>query len=471
MKTKSRSLSMTTVVAAVVAATVVTSYGAAKTIGVDTTSWSFEGHTNGQDIGIISADSWIGEPDSFVAVATNAPNSSAGFPMATTHNFIAELTGGGDVTNEVSGGAGQTVWVDHLVLPRRWDDVAPPKNIPEDAQMAYYVNTNDHVVVYHHAIGPDGANLNTNIWSEINSVTIDSDDWIRVSVGLMYFDLDYTFRYFQMKINGNLVTNINAMVNPEGYIYDGGGSFFGMAYDNVTVPSQMNAISLKGTGKFDDFVVTTNELSFEYTYTIASTIAAGAAMGGSIDPPWAHVAEGSNQTFTVTAATDWTIAEVVIVENGATTTTNPPGPSFSWTFNNVTNNGSISATFAADMTTNGVPNWWLRSFGLTNFEADASFDDGDEFTPRQEYVASTDPTLGASGFRVTRTWQANGTNYLEWKSAGVDPALPPYGVLSATSVTGEFAQVGSVERAPTNTWSGPTPPVETFYRISASDTP
>ena len=75
---------------------------------------------------------------------------------------------------------------------------------------------------------------------------------------------------------------------------------------------------------------------------ISYTITASAGAGGSVSPSGSvSVNHGSNRTFTITANTGYTIANVLV--DGASV-----GAVSSYTFNNVTANHTISATFTAN---------------------------------------------------------------------------------------------------------------------------
>ncbi|NCC51110.1 MAG: hypothetical protein EOM20_07835 [Spartobacteria bacterium] len=76
----------------------------------------------------------------------------------------------------------------------------------------------------------------------------------------------------------------------------------------------------------------------------------------------------------------------------------------------------LAAAFVENLTTNtGTPEWWLASFGLTNFEADAEGDaDGDGVPTCQEYVADTIPTNPASLLELENIGLGTGARQLEW---------------------------------------------------------
>jgi len=468
MKITARSLHLAGGIAALLLASTFTGFSITNSIPQ---SWDFENMTNGQDIVDISTDSWYGDAGSFVATNGIYPPPQNGYPIDTNHYVFASLTA--PVTNQVQGGAGTTVWIDHMIKPERWKQDDPPTDLPSDTQMAYFVNTNGHVVVYQRYITTNGTDTASNIWSEIDSVAIGSDDWARVSIGMIYDDeaLDYERYYYQIKINGTLVTHSNAVVSPYGDgntgDYTSGGSYFAVAYSSA---AKLNSIVMKGNGYFDDFVVSTNTPVFHVKYIITAAVAAGAT-GGSLTPNGnVLVDEGSNQVFTVTASNFWTIDKVVVVENGVTTTNTPGTSPYTNTFTSVTNEGSINVYFVAS-TTNGVPLWWMNDVGLTDSDPDLDVD-GDGFTTAQEYTSSTDPINSNSFLRITRTWQENGTNYVQWESAYIDTTLPPFDIMSSTDlVNSVFSPAGVHVREATNTWSGVAPTAGTFYKVSATNAP
>lgn len=464
MKNMTCSLRLAGGVAALILASAFTGFGITNSIPQ---SWDFESFTNGEDIVDTSTDSWYGIPGAFVATNGTYDAPQEGYPIDTNHTIYAHISD--PVTNLITGGAGETVWFDHMVKPESWKEDDPPDMSGiSDAQMAYFVNTNGHLVIYHHEITTNGVS-GSNIWSEIvgDQYTITSGDWARVSVGMEYFQADGTYQYFHVKINGNTVTNENGKIDPPSYNFTSGGSYFGMA-DNSA--AQLNSIVMTGNGDFDDFVVSTNPPVFSFKYIITAAIAIG-ANGGTLDPEGSiSVDRGSNQVFTITASNFWTIDKVVVVENGITTTNSSLPSPYTNTFTSVTNDGSISVSFVA-AATNGVPLWWMDQAGISGSDPDLDID-GDGFTSSEEYTSSTDPNNSNSFLRITRTWQENGTNYVQWESAIIDSDLPPFDIMSSTDlVNNAFSPAGVLVRGATNTWSEPIPTVGTFYKVSATNAP
>ena len=107
------------------------------------------------------------------------------------------------------------------------------------------------------------------------------------------------------------------------------------------------------------------------------------------------VPPGGTTNFTITPDAYYHVADVTTngVSVGAVT-------SFTWT--NVTADGTVNVAFAADLSAKGTPHWWLAQNGWTNnFDAaEASDTDHDGFTAGQEYVADTNPTNAASYFHI-----------------------------------------------------------------------
>ncbi len=113
----------------------------------------------------------------------------------------------------------------------------------------------------------------------------------------------------------------------------------------------------------------------------------------------------------------------------------------------------------------------MNDAGIAGSDPDLDFD-GDGFTSSQEYTSSTDPNNPNSYLRISRTWQENGTNYVQWESAFIDTALPPFDIMSSTDlVNSAFSPAGVLVRGATNTWSETAPTAETFYKVSATNAP
>jgi hypothetical protein len=129
------------------------------------------------------------------------------------------------------------------------------------------------------------------------------------------------------------------------------------------------------------------------------TITATAGPHGSINPSNAvAVTYGGSTNFAIAPATYWHVGDVAT--NGASV-----GAVTAFTWSNVVADGTINATFAANLASNGTPHWWLAQYDLTNGgwtfnQAETNNPDHDPHTSGQEYIADTDPTNAASYFHI-----------------------------------------------------------------------
>lgn len=171
--------------------------------------------------------------------ALQAYSEPCGYPGGTTnHTKVLEMPG--TVTNSFSADANQTVWVDMMlqagVLP------SIDEGLLGTAHAAIYFNTEGHPMVYHRDVA-----AGTNRWTEI-SETIGIGDWVRATLGM-----DYQTDYFQIKLNGNLLTNDLAWTSN-----DGSGSPGGSWFKMPNAADRMNDLVFDGHGAdVDDLVVTT----------------------------------------------------------------------------------------------------------------------------------------------------------------------------------------------------------------------
>lgn len=421
---------------------------------------SFESYLDGENVMIHGTSGWKGEFGGLVARAESYTQPALGYQLVTNHNVVAELTD--DASYNIESATNANVWADFLLRPLRYE--MPPYSDPStNTQMDCYVNAGGYLVLYHRDYNGGNSETGSNVWSEIASPYIATNDWIRISVNMDYATFDSSSYYFQLKVNGTLATNAAAKVDGQGL-----HSYFPLA--TVADARKMKGFTLHGLGKFDDIVINTNVPTYSVYYIIASSIEAGAE-GGGINPlSNTYIGTGSNSLFTVASSNHWSIERIAINDHGVLSTNNFPSSPFTKTFTNVTVSGSIWAAFVADVT-DGVPHWWMAA-SITDFTNGlAGNPDGDTLTTRQEYFASTDPTNAMSTFKISRIWQTGGTNYVQWESHGIDSALPPFDILSTTNLNESFIPAGIVVREKTNTWSSAISNSNAFFRISVTNAP
>ena len=183
----------------------------------------------------------------------------------------------------------------------------------------------------------------------------------------------------------------------------------------------VNASAATGTYAASVFKATGQSLPQSGYYTIGEygtrTLTAIAGPNGSISPSNAIVVTyGDSTNFVVTPNTYWHVGNVTT--NGVSV-----GAVSSYTWSNVTADGTISASFAADLAAQGTPNWWLAQYGLTNGgwtfnQAETNKSDSDTFNNGQEYIAGTDPTNPASFFVITAIGNSPATTVSFLSNAG-----------------------------------------------------
>ena len=182
--------------------------------------------------------------------------------------------------------------------------------------------------------------------------------------------------------------------------------------------------------------------------------------GAAVDGDFAFVADLTNRPPVGT--TPW---DVVFTPSNAV--------------NYVTVTGSVDVVVVGAGGVDDPPTTWLDDTGITLGDLDTPIR-ADGMTPRQAWLASTDPTNTAFSFKVTDVRNANGTNYVEWVSVFVDTNLPPYGIWARTNLMDPNYDLidtyprtaGATPETPvTNIWWEPAPGTPKFYRVVATNTP
>lgn len=178
--------------------------------------------------------------DTASVAALNAYSKLCGYPGGTTsHAKVLEVDG--TVSNSFNIGASQAIWADLMLQAGAVSSV--DAGLLGTAHAAIYFNATGHPLVYHRDVAGG-----TNRWTEIPEVT--KAGWVRATVGL-----DYQSDYFQIKLDGNLLTNALAWTTNDGS-GSAGGSWFAMP----TSASSLNELVFAGEGgDLDDLVVTTDD--------------------------------------------------------------------------------------------------------------------------------------------------------------------------------------------------------------------
>lgn len=431
---------------------------------------NFEGYSD--RYAISNAAGWEATEESFI-VATNYSGNYVGgdYPIEGSHTNVLWVEN--NVTNKIGKGLeNQTNWVDVAMKPT-FSDSEPSLDDVADAVAAAYFNTNGNLVVL---------NCPSNVyqqleWRTIPDVQIQETDWIRLTIAVNMADgnnivNDDNTRFFQIYINGTVVSNEAAYISPNN-TSGKGGSWFGSGADIFRNDPITNVI-VKGTGYIDDLVVTN---SLAPTAPTTWMIEATAGANGMIAPSGTVVVvEGNTRSFTITPDSGYVVDDVVVVENGAT---NNLGSVTTYTFTNVIDNGSIDATFVEEPSGTNPPAVWLADTGIDAGDLEENLR-GDGMTPREAWLASVDPTNATFTFKVTEIRNENGTNTIEWVSVFVDTNLPPFGIWARTNlldttyelVGTKMREAGTTPSTPvTNVWWELAPEYPIFYRVVATNEP
>ena len=422
---------------------------------------AFEDETFVDGSNIVASLGWeASDEDAVKAVVTNYAAPS--FPLETNHTTFASVLS--DVTVHVDGTsyANNTTWVDFLVKPKRWEEESAPAEIPADTQLAVFVDTNGCLNIFHSIV--EEYTVVTQVWSVVDApeFKIDEDEWVRISMNMDYSSPDLISSYFRLLLNGTPVTHTNAHFNPAGDDYhaegaaDDGqlGSWFAML---KTDASQINAISLRGTGMFDDMVVNDSEpvVSNIFYYSIS----AGTSIEGSgtieatgneiIGAGYVKVEPGQDQAFTWTNAYGFIFSSVTIGQGGITNTYSSAGYASGYTFTNVQADGSVLVNFAA-----------LQAYTIQASAANGSITpsgavsaftgESRAFTWAPTYgYAFTNVTIGENG--VTNVYStaeyASGYTFSNVSANGsiaVNFAALPAVFIEASAVDGSITPSGSV---------------------------
>jgi len=233
----------------------------------------------------------------------------------------------------------------------------------------------------------------------------------------------------------------NGTISPEGQIdtLEGGARTFSITSDSGW---HVEDVLVDGTSVGATTSYTFTNMTANHTISAAFaadtyTITASAGANGSIAPQGAvSVNHGSDQTFTITPATGYHVADVLVDGTSAGATT-------SYTFTNVTANHTISATFAVNtytITASAGANGSIAPQGAVsvNHGSDQTF----TITPAAGYhVAdvlvdgtSAEATTSYTFTNVTANHTISATfavnTYIITASAGANGSIAPQGAVS-----------------------------------------
>ena len=226
----------------------------------------------------------------------------------------------------------------------------------------------------------------------------------------------------------------------------------GKTFDVWTVDTQY----LASVASFasNTVIMSTNAATLTATYKdLVYTLTGSAGANGTVTPSSTNVVYGSNADFVVTASNYYRIASLTTNGTAVTGMTFDSGStSTNFTWSNVLADGTLAATFTAQLATDpaGTPYAWLAGYGLTNFDTDAVADqDLDGLKTWQEYIAGTDPTNSASCLKVAQT----NRNTVTWSPV----AGRTYSIYWSTNLVHGFTNLAAGITYPQGSYTNTTP--------------
>lgn len=170
-----------------------------------------------------------------------------------------------------------------------------------------------------------------------------------------------------------------------------------------------------GTNSYINAFMLAQTTSVQSAHVISVTV----GTGGMVNPTGqVAVSYGADASFTVQATSYWHVTTISTNGVGVGALAGLSGGTFVWS--NVMADGVLTAGFAQNVVSNGVPESWLAGFGLTNggFEAASTGDvDGDGAVAWEEYIAGTVPTNPGDAFQMGGNAASGGVTAFSWVTA------------------------------------------------------
>ena len=353
---------------------------------------SFEGYVNGATVAGLSGWSAAAAYNLVVTSKNYTASYTHGYPLEGPHELALHI--GDVVSNGFENTAGHTnACVDMIAECIPWEQAAPPQ--PDlDCQFGVYVDTNQHLMAWHgQTNGPP-----SNRWTQLPQVHIGTNEFVRLTVEANYARSSNGSFAFRLWVNGIAITNPAV--------------WYATANTNR---NYLSWLDLRGQYHVDDLVVD------DYNTLLYRRIDASSSGRGRVVPCGKVLVPVNTTTnFSITPSNYCRVAGVVV--DG----TNVGAPGL-YTFTNVTAEHVLTAAFAANLTTNGTPEWWLNRVNASwtnSFDAHALEDsDSDGALNGEEYVAGTDATNGASAFRLD-TLLGNGRSLVTFLTIGAGADEP-----------------------------------------------
>mgnify|MGYP006291183913 CR=1 FL=1 len=431
----------------------------------------FEAYSVGDSI--VGINGWMGATNT-LATVTNMSYTFTDTSQPLTNSFhtkVALLNTEGEVlSNNFERIDVTNVWIDTMFKVALSDSQPTSITNQTDVQAAFYFDTNANLVVYHSKFY--GVGSYSNRFTVVTNVTANTAGWSRITVTMDYLSDQFLGlfpeeKYYKVQIDSVDAVSGEAFQTPELDTNAMNGSWFLCpnrgAADNTNF--FFSSVHLSGTGMFDDFVVSDQQPFFGAgAVQISTLITPSDGRGGTVTPMGPILLpSGGTTNFEFVTSNYWSLASV------STNDSLLAGPPANVTLSNVTENITLEAVFAANTVSN-VPIWWLvQNGGDTNNPTNDS--DGDTVPDDVEWAGSTDAGNSNSYFAVMTIGNTDGTNYIEWITDAIDPALGPYKIEKSTNLVDGWFDASPAthpREMGTNTWWEDAPALTNmpeFFRI------
>lgn len=296
-------------------------------------------------------------------------------------------------------------------------------------------------------------------------MTVQTWEWVRLTMKFDYQTEDATNnkRYFQIRLNGILLTHALAWTTN-----DGSGSANGSWFAMSSEPDRFGRFSCKVdegiSAALDDLVVATDN-------PLARDVVVASAHGQADPEAGTHTyTYGDSVSLSVTNSTLTQGTSQFVLAGWEMANHDPSAGTEANIQIILTNDLSLTWLWATNnsLTANGTPIWWLADHGLTT--GDDSLDgDNDGILTWEEWVCDTDPANGASALRITDVETAEPGMRVYWKGGVLATQVLERCVNLVSGTVWEPLFTNTPPTAVTTNFndSGATNPAG-FYRIKAS---
>lgn len=337
------------------------------------------------------------------------------------------------------------VWIDTMVQPVRQEE--EPVGSITNAQVAIYFDTNGYLNVYHGIIldGALGVIPTNKAWSKFETAgSLATDQWARVTIHMKHvpwtegYGAEVKQSYFRIFLNSVEFSNEYAFASADATTQTGGSWFVCANW----IEQKLSTLTLSGSGKLDDLVVTTEGVTFEQS---APSVLVSYAGPGIVFPSGtvSFAASPGNTNFAIAASTYYMIGAVYqgTVGGSSNAVMEAAGKeSHELVWSNITGQATLFVQFDPILATNRTPVYWMAGRGLdTNtlptWDDVALWDeDGDGMLTWEEYYAGTHPVDSNSLLKIVGQTFSNGIPRLVWLSS--TEAISPYMVQMSTNLVG-----------------------------------